>query len=185
MRAPNKLALMLLGSLIFNGCAQPVTHQEPGPLWKSPAVSTAPSRPLVCRIHQEDKVFNDAIAFRIPVHDDKHTAPMNCDALVAAEKSTLDATRTIPTLDLGFIWLGAAAQWMSAHPEVHQCVEKLDAPNFVLARFLGRAVGTKGPTLVLLRNCDGHIFFVTNAEIPEGAAACGEAHIEDCPFAVK
>ena len=119
------------------------------------------------------------------MHDDKRTAPLKCDAMVAAEKSALETTRTIPTLDLGFIWLGAAAQWMIAHPEVHQCVEKVDAPNFVLSRFLGRADGTKGPTVVLLRNCDGHIFFVTNADVPADTKACGEAHIEDCPVAAK
>lgn len=175
---------MLAGALGFPACAPNATHTQADHLWKNPPEPAA-SAPLICRIHQEDKVFNDAIAFRIPVHDDRHEAPSSCDAMVAAEKSALDTTRTIPTLDSGFIWLGAAAQWMIAHPQVAQCVEKLDAPNFVLARFLGRAVGTKGRTSVLLRNCDGRIFFVTNAEISADTPVCHEAHIEDCPVVAR
>ncbi len=176
--------MMTPALLALVGCAQPATHQESDQLWKNPAASDA-QRHLICRVHQEDKVFNDALAFRIPVHDDRHEAPLTCDAMVAAEKSALETTRTIPILDLGFIWLGAAAQWMIAHPEVHECVEKVDAPNFVLSRFLGRADGTKGLTSVLLRNCEGRIFFVTNAEVPAATKACGEAHIEDCPVAAN
>jgi hypothetical protein len=129
--------------------------------------SAQPGSPPVCRIRQEDKVFNDVLAFKIPVHDDKHGP----------------ATRTIPILDVGFIRLAAAAQWVLAHPEVTQCLQKVDAPNFVLSRFLGRADGTQGPTIVLVRNCDKQIFFVTNAVVPPATLACGQVHIPDCPVA--
>ncbi len=170
------------------GCAERAANHREDKTWTTTVASSPQHQsdlPPICRIHQEDKVFNDALAFRIPVHDDKHGAPLDCHALVEAEQSALKSTRTIPILDLGFIWLGAAAQWMMAHPEVHQCLEKVDAPNFVLARFLGVAVDTKGPTAVLVRNCDVHLFFVVNAELPTGTPACSEAHIPDCPTASR
>jgi len=169
-------------TLALAGCAQSATQLP------KVSISSAPQQPpgpLVCRIRQDNKVFNDVLAFRIPVHDDKHGPPSDCHAMIDAEQSALKSTRTIPILDLGFIWLGAAAQWMHEHPDVRQCIEKVDAPNFVLSRFLGRADGTKGPTIVLLRNCDGALFFVTNADVPTGTAACGEAHIPDCSIAAR
>jgi hypothetical protein len=143
--------------------------------------SAQPGSSPVCRIRQEDKVFNDVLAFKIPVHDDKHGPARDCPTLIDAELPALKATRTIPILDVGFIRLAAAAQWVLAHPEVTQCLQKVDAPNFVLSRFLGRADGTQGPTIVLVRNCDKQIFFVTNAVVPPATLACGQVHIPDCP----
>lgn len=181
-----QITVAAVASLALVGCAPPAAHQVENQHPKTGVVSVLQQPDLpVCRIRQEDKVFNDVLAFRIPVHDDKHAPPSDCRGMIEAEQSALKSTRTIPILDYGFIWLGAAAQWMSEHPHVHQCVEKVDAPNFVLSRFLGRADGTKGPTTVLLRNCDGRVFFVTNAELPTGTATCGEAHIPDCPIAAR
>ena len=180
-----KISVSTVFTLALLGCAPNSPYQERG----RPASINVAAPPrtdmLICRIRQDDKVFNDVLAFRIPVHDDQHQPPLDCTAMVAAEQAALKSTQTIPILDLGFIWLGAAAQWMQAHPEVHQCVEKVDAPNFVLSRFLGRADGTQGPTVVLLRNCEGRVFFVTNAQVPAGTAVCNEAHIPDCPTASR
>jgi len=75
----------------------------------SVAPPTSQSDLLVCRLRQEDKVFDDVLAFKVPVHDDKHQPQSDCHAMVEAEQSALKSTRTIPILDLGFIWLGAAA----------------------------------------------------------------------------
>jgi hypothetical protein len=168
------------------GCVQPAAHREEARSFTtSVASSPQQNEPLVCRLHQEGKIFDDAITFRVPVHDDRHNGPLECPALIQAEQSALKSERTIPILDLGFFFLAQSAQWMLAHPEVHQCIEKVDAPNIVLARFLGVAVGTHGPTTVALRNCDGHLFFVTNADIPEGTRRCGQAQMENCTTAAR
>jgi hypothetical protein len=180
------IAVAAIIALALVGCAQPAaSHRENKPPTASVASSGQQPDLLICRIRQEDKVFDDVLAFRIPVHDDKHGPPPDCHAMVEAEQSALNSTKTIPILDLGFFYLGGAAQWMLAHPDVHQCVQKVDAPNFVLSRFLGRADGTQGPTTVLVRNCANHLFFVTNADVSTGTAICGQAHIPECPTAAR
>src|ERR1700688_989268 len=88
------------------GCAQPAAnHEENKPGSRGVASSTQQTTPLICRIRQDDKVFNDVLAFRIPVHDDKHRPQSDCSAMIETEKSALNSTKTIPILDLGFIWL--------------------------------------------------------------------------------
>jgi len=181
MAANYQIAVAAIFAFALIGCTQSAASHHENQLSMTGVVPPkSQSDLLVCRIRQEDKVFDDVLAFKVPVHDDKHQPQSDCHAMVEAEQSALKSTRTIPILDLGFIWLGAAALWMVAHPEVHQCVEKVDEPNFVLARFLGRAPDTKGPTTVLLKRCDDHLFFVTNAEISAGTTACGQAHIPGC-----
>jgi hypothetical protein len=181
----DSILVALAAIIALFGCAQPAAHREEAKSFTTSVASPQQNEPLVCRLHQEGKIFDDAITFRIPVHDDRHNAPLECPAMIEAEQSALKSARTIPILDLGFFFLAQSAQWMLAHPEVHQCFEKVDAPNIVLARFLGVAVGTHGPTTVALRNCDGHLFFVTNAEIPADTRRCGQAQMEDCTTAVR
>lgn len=158
----------------LGGCAQPATHREEAKSFTTSVAS--PQEPLVCRLYQEDKIFDDALTFRIPVHDDRHGPALQCSAMIDAEQTALKSARTIPILDLGLFFLAEAAQWMLSHPDVRQCVQRVDAPNLVLARFLGLAVDTHGPTKVLVRNCDGNLFFVTNADIPVGTPRCASAH---------
>src|ERR1017187_1111860 len=74
---------------------------------------------LVCRVNQGDIGYTGSLALKIPIHDGRKEQ-LDCHQMVEAQRSALMSAKSTPIFDPGLVLLGGAAQWMLAHPDVHQ-----------------------------------------------------------------
>jgi hypothetical protein len=184
--------MMLLIALTFSACAEGTAQYEEGQRGKGAAAWLEQQRgSVVCRVDNQDLGYHDTLVMKVPQRDETNGEHLECPALLKSGLkigapmairhltqtvaipfegglAEYNKARTFPITDGSEPQLPRAVQWMQLHGDVHACIfNESGDPR------------TNGRT-VLIRNCEGHLVFITHADIPPGTPACGQADVPAC-----
>jgi hypothetical protein len=187
----------LLTALTFGACAEGVAGFEADRRVKQDA-AWLEQQPdvVVCRVDESDLGYGFAqhkpLVSKVPSHDEYEREHLDCAGLLNLDMDMRRDLSFVPEQVKLVQYNRAreddhvdnlrAIQWMHLHPDVKACTIVIQSSEAELNSWLVLFPGyfPEAKRTVLIRNCDGHVIWVTHPEIPPGTPTCGQADIPAC-----